>query len=68
MKKQEYIKQYANATAMEKLTTYMIERYTIKSKRDNGLPAPWTTNLALKNYSFTNLNRDEDKDTIRVSI
>lgn len=43
---------------------YLIERYTIHKKKDvEKLPKPWTDDLVLRNYKFTNVRREHDRQT-----
>lgn len=43
---------------------YIIGRYKLHLQKDiEKLPAPWTTNEILKNYRFTNVKRELDKQT-----
>lgn len=39
------------------------ERYRIKLKRDAGEPWPWTNDVHLKTWSFTNVHREDDRTT-----
>lgn len=44
--------------------TFVIDRYRIHKKKDvKGLPAPWTSNPILKEYKFTNVRREHDRQT-----
>lgn len=42
---------------------FMWERQTIYLKKQAGVTPPWTTDSALKEYSFTNVYRENDKTT-----
>lgn len=53
------------ATAPESLFWYWVqERHSIYLKRQQGLPKPWTTDLILQSYRFTNPFRENDRGTI----
>ncbi len=44
--------------------TFVIDRYRIHKRKDvKGLPAPWTKNPILKEYKFTNVRREHDRQT-----
>lgn len=44
--------------------TFLIERYRIHKRKDvKGKPAPWTKNDILKEYKFTNVRREHDRQT-----
>lgn len=49
--------------AIHRMAYYINERYTIMRKREQRKPAPWSDDEIFHRYSFTNLDRDEDKDT-----
>lgn len=40
------------------------ERYSIKLKRERGLPAPWTTDPVLSGHRFCNVHREDDRATV----
>lgn len=42
---------------------WCLEREIVRIKRHDGLPRPWTTDPALLNYRFCNVNRCHDKET-----
>lgn len=43
---------------------YLIERYKIHTRKDvEKLPKPWTDDPVLRNYKFTNVRREHDKQT-----
>lgn len=48
---------------LNKFVWYVNERETIRQKVESGAPAPWTENTILQRYSFTNINRNWDKDS-----
>lgn len=45
------------------LFDYMIEREAIRLRREAGLPRPWTDDPILREYSFTNVRRSDDRTT-----
>jgi hypothetical protein len=45
----------------ERFIAFIIERETIRRKRDSGHPPPWTKDSTLQTYRFTNINRENDK-------
>lgn len=45
---------------------FMKERETIRLKRAAGLPAPWTDDVVLQNYKFTNVKRYHDKTSMEL--
>lgn len=45
------------------LFAYMIERENIRKLKETGAPAPWTSDPILKEYSFTNVRRSDDRTT-----
>lgn len=48
----------------EMFLEYVRERYRIHVRKDiKGQPAPWTNDLILRTYSFTNVRREHDKTT-----
>ena len=40
------------------------ERHEIFKKKEQGLPRPWTTDIILDTYRFTNPFRENDKTTV----
>ena len=42
---------------------YLVERETIRIKRERGDAGPWTTDPILSRYKFTNIMRSEDRTT-----
>lgn len=52
--------------SIKRMAHYLNERYEIMKKRESGKPAPWTKDEIFQRYSFTNLDREKDKDTIYV--
>src|SRR5579864_4281987 len=52
-------------TAPESLFWYWIgERHSIYLKKQAGLPKPWTVDLILQQYKFTNPFRENDRGTV----
>jgi hypothetical protein len=45
------------------LFAYMIERENIRHRKEAGAPPPWTDDPILREYSFTNVRRSEDRTT-----
>ena len=45
---------------------YIVERQNVLKKRQQGLPYPWTDDEIIKNNSFTNNNRFNDRYSIYV--
>lgn len=46
------------------LRTFIIDRYNIHKRKDiNEFPYPWTKNLILREYKFTNVRREHDRQT-----
>ena len=39
------------------------ERESIRRKKENGLPAPWTDDPILQEFKFHQINREEDRTT-----
>lgn len=44
---------------------YVREREAIRVRRANGQSPPWTSDVVLRDHSFTNVRRDDDPDTKR---
>lgn len=42
---------------------YVLERESIRKKKEAGLPRPWTSIPALQQYRFTNVHRHNDRTT-----
>lgn len=40
---------------------FMLERETIRCKKEDGLPWPWTSDYVLQQYKFTNVKRSDDR-------
>ena len=53
----------ANVRSTEGLLYFVWEREAVRLARDNGLPAPWTTDPVLAKYKFTNIRRRDDRVT-----
>lgn len=52
---------------MQKLFLYWInERESIRVKKEQGLPKPWTNDVIFQQYKFTNVERE--KDTVSIWI
>lgn len=50
--------------AVHHFKDFVIDRYRIHKRKDvKQLPAPWTTNPILKEYKFTNVRREHDRQT-----
>lgn len=50
--------------AVHHFKTFVKDRYRIHKRKDvKQLPAPWTTNPILKEYKFTNVRREHDRQT-----
>jgi hypothetical protein len=47
-----------------KFFAFARERYSILLKRRTGQPWPWTDDLALRKYKFTNVFREDDRTTV----
>jgi hypothetical protein len=48
---------------VEPVKKFIVERETIRIKKERGDPAPWTTDPVLANFRFTNVYREDDKVT-----
>jgi hypothetical protein len=48
---------------VDRLLTFVAERETIRIKRAENSPWPWTTDPILQTYSFCNVRREDDKTT-----
>jgi hypothetical protein len=46
---------------IERFVEFIIERESIRLRRERGDPPPWTENTILQQYRFTNINRENDK-------
>lgn len=44
-------------------THWIEERYKIHLRKEAGLPRPWTEDVILNNYRFTNVRREQDRQT-----
>lgn len=47
----------------EQLFAYMVERESIRRRKEAGEPGPWTDDPILREYSFTNVRRSDDRTT-----
>lgn len=46
------------------LHRWIVDRYAVHIKKDiQGLPAPWTDNPVIREFRFTNVRREHDKET-----
>ena len=53
-----------NTENFKHLYTWIKDRYEVHLKKDvQGLPAPWTDNPIIREYRFTNVRREHDKET-----
>lgn len=53
-----------NIENFKHLYTWVTDRYAVHVKKDvQGLPAPWTDNPIIREYRFTNVRREHDKET-----
>lgn len=52
-----------NATSLELFVHWIEERYKVHIKKDNGEPQPWTQDKIIENYRFTNVRREQDRQT-----
>lgn len=52
---------------MQKFFSFVRERHEIYKRRAAGHPAPWTKDLILQKYRFTNVYRELDKTTIWIA-
>ena len=50
------------------LAHWINERYSIKMRRDQGLPAPWTNDPVLRSVRFCNVHREDDKVTRWLAV
>ena len=48
------------------LLYYMLERESVRKKKEKGKPRPWTDDMALNEFRFTNVRRDYDHTTRRL--
>lgn len=51
-------------TPFERFCYWIRERHAIYLRRQKGLPKPWTDDVVLQNYFFTNPFRENDKVTV----
>lgn len=49
------------AKQVDRFFYYMTERESIRHKKEEGAPWPWTKDKILQNYSFTNVKREYDR-------
>lgn len=52
-----------NEEALGYLKEWMIERETVRLRKEAGCRRPWTENKFLQNYRFTNVRREDDKNS-----
>lgn len=50
------------------LAHWINERYSIKLRRDQGLPAPWTADPVMASVRFCNVHREDDKVTRWLAV
>jgi hypothetical protein len=50
-------------TPVDRFTTFIIERWSIHQKRQNGRPWPWTDDVILRTWKFCNVQREDDRVT-----
>jgi hypothetical protein len=48
---------------LNEIVEFATERDHIRFLKDSGLPKPWTKNPLLQQYSFTNVHREDDKQS-----
>jgi hypothetical protein len=46
---------------MQQLIRFIVERESIRRKREAGQPFPWTDNSILRDYKFCNVEREQDR-------
>jgi hypothetical protein len=46
---------------LARFIAFIEEREAIRQRRESGKPWPWTQNIILQTYRFTNINRENDK-------
>jgi 5-hmdU DNA kinase, helical domain len=46
---------------IERFVAFVEERENIRARRESGKPWPWTQDLTLQTYRFTNIHREDDK-------
>lgn len=51
----------ATVTSLEGLLYFVWEREAIRLARENGHPAPWTSDPVLRRHKFTNIRRRDDR-------
>lgn len=52
-----------NQESLKWLKHWMLERESIRIKKEQNLPAPWTTDTILRNYRFCNVRREDDTNS-----
>lgn len=52
-----------NGGSLELFVHWITERYKIHLKKDSGEPRPWTNDPILDNYRFTNVRREQDRQS-----
>lgn len=53
-----------NEAAFKRFIHWIEERHLVHTRRQQGLPKPWTDDMVLQNYFFTNPYRENDKVTV----
>lgn len=51
---------------LDEFARFVSERWAIHQRRIAGLPAPWTTDVILQTYRFTNVRREDDRVSVWV--
>ena len=57
-------KHFSELTHAHDFLNYSIERYKIFLRRKEGMNSPWTRDLVLREFSFCNIFREDDRTTI----
>lgn len=52
-----------NPKSLELFTHWISERYKIHLRKEAGEPRPWTDDWILRDYRFTNVRREQDRQT-----
>lgn len=55
-----------NPSMLKRLTSFVLERQRIYTRRQEGKPKPWTTDPILQQYKFCNVYREQDRVTIWI--
>lgn len=62
----ENAKPKLNKEVLGVVNHWCFERYRIKLRKNSGEPSPWTEDPILRDYRFTNLRREDDKESLFV--